>query len=147
VKVLVDTSVWSLAFRRNRNNQNAEVPAEVVALTRLIRDAEVAIIGAIRQEVLSGISDMKQFSTLKMHLAEFKDIALEAEDYAFAAECFNQCRARGIQGSHTDFLICAVALRRNMPIFTTDRDFTAFSKVLPIRLFEFGSSAAHGTIL
>ena len=135
MKVLVDTSVWSLAFRRNRSNTNVEIPPEVAALTQLIRDAEVAIIGAIRQEVLSGISDMKQFSALKMHLAEFTDIALEAEDYAFAAECFNQCCARGIQGSHTDFLICAVAQRRNMPIFTTDKNFTEFSKVLPIRLF------------
>ena len=140
MKVLVDTSLWSLAFRRNRSNTNVEIPPEVAALTQLIRDAEVAIIGAIRQEVLSGISGMKQFSALKMHLSEFKDVAMEAEDYAFAAECFNQCRARGIQGSHTDFLICAVALRRNMPIFTTDKDFTEFSKVLPIRLFEFGKT-------
>ncbi|MDX1999859.1 MAG: hypothetical protein SF066_19240 [Thermoanaerobaculia bacterium] len=47
---------------------------------------------------------------------------------------FDRCRARGVQGSNTDFLLTAVALRRAVPILTTDQDFERFAGVLPIRL-------------
>ncbi|MGG6264696.1 hypothetical protein ACQ4M3_14865 [Leptolyngbya sp. AN03gr2] len=57
-------------------------------------------------------------------------------DYETAAEFFNLCRRNGVQGSNTDFLICAVAYRRNDSIFTTDQDFTAFQAYLPILLLE-----------
>jgi predicted nucleic acid-binding protein len=49
---------------------------------------------------------------------------------------FNLCRAKGIQGSNTDFLICAVAVRHDFTIFTTDGDFRLFAKCLPIVLYE-----------
>src|SRR5439155_23131856 len=60
------------------------------------------------------------------------DEPLDTADFERAAEHFNTCRARGVQGSNTDFLICAVAERRNVPILMTDADFTRFVKVLPI---------------
>jgi predicted nucleic acid-binding protein len=53
-----------------------------------------------------------------------------------AAQFFNICRAKGVQGSNTDFLICAVAVRWQLAIFTTDGDFTLFAKHLPIVLHE-----------
>jgi len=55
-------------------------------------------------------------------------------DYEEAATFFNRCRAKGIQGSNTDFLICAVAVRNEFPIFTTDADFIHFATVIPIKL-------------
>ena len=58
------------------------------------------------------------------------------EDHVRAAGFFNQCRREGIQGSNTDFLICAAASRRQIPILTTDRDFDRFAEVLPIALFS-----------
>ena len=51
-----------------------------------------------------------------------------------AASFFNKCRARGIQGSNTDYLICAAAARRGFGILTTDTDFAHFARVLPIEL-------------
>ena len=60
---------------------------------------------------------------------------LEAEDYVTASKFFNLCRAMGIQGSNTDFLICAVAVRHKLAIFTADRDFVYFAKCLPIVLY------------
>jgi predicted nucleic acid-binding protein len=59
---------------------------------------------------------------------------LNTDDFVLAADFFNRCRARGVQGSNTDFLICAVAARRQHSIFTTDQDFAAFAKVIPVRL-------------
>jgi predicted nucleic acid-binding protein len=59
---------------------------------------------------------------------------LESADFERAAEHFKTCRAQGVQGSNTDFLICAAAERRNLPILTTDADFTRFAAILPIML-------------
>jgi predicted nucleic acid-binding protein len=131
LKVLVDTSVWSLALRRHRPEREGEVVAE---LGRLIAGFEVAMIGPIRQELLSGIRERAQYDTLCEKLRAFTDIRLETEDYETAARFFNQCRASGVQGSNTDFLICAVSVLRGMAIFTTDRDFDAYSRILGVRL-------------
>ncbi len=62
------------------------------------------------------------------------DEPLAIADFERAAEHYNACRARGVHGLNTDFLICAVAERRNLPILTTDTDFIRFAAVLPITL-------------
>ena len=56
---------------------------------------------------------------------------LIAADFERAAEYFNTCRAKGLQGSNTDFLLCAVAERHRFPILTTDDDFTGYAHALP----------------
>ena len=94
------------------------------------------IIGSIRQEILSGISDKNKFYEIKNKMAVFPDHPIQTEDYEFAAECSNECRRNGIQGSHTDFLICAVAIKNNWEIFTEDADFIDYQKYLPIKLYE-----------
>lgn len=132
MNVLVDTSLWSLALRRRQRNKKERV--YVGELGNLIHDNRAQIIGPIRQELLSGIPHGHQFETLRAQLESFEDLILRREDYEMAAEFYNQCRARGVQGSHIDFLICAVAHRHGFPIFTTDRDFLHFSKILPISL-------------
>ncbi|HQJ31562.1 MAG TPA: PIN domain-containing protein, partial [Syntrophales bacterium] len=100
----------------------------------LISEVRVAIIGPVRQELLSGISIKTQFEALKEMLAAFDDMPLRREDYERAAEFYNTCRKAGIQGSQIDFLICAVAAGRELPIFTTDNDFLLYAKHLPISL-------------
>jgi predicted nucleic acid-binding protein len=64
------------------------------------------------------------------------DTAITPDDYDEAASFFNRCREKGIQGSNTDFLICAVAVRNDFAIFTADKDFVLFQKVLPIALHD-----------
>lgn len=132
MKVLVDTSIWSLALRRREHAQNPEAEE----LGRLIASHVVEIIGPIRQEVLSGVRDSAQFELLATCLDAFVDLPLTAEDYVTAAKFYNLCRANGIQGSNTDFLICAVAVRHDLSVFTTDGDFPHFAKCLPILLHE-----------
>jgi predicted nucleic acid-binding protein len=94
------------------------------------------IIGPIRQELLSGISDEKIFNELKEKMKGFNDFPIETIDYELAAEYSNVCRRNGIQGSNTDFLICAISVRNNFEIFTLDDDFNEYKKYLPIRLFN-----------
>ena len=92
------------------------------------------MIGPIRQELLSGVRASDSFERLRNHLRPFADEQLESADFERAAEHFNTCRAQGVQGSNTDFLICAAAERRSLPILTTDQDFTRFAGILPIML-------------
>ena len=77
-----------------------------------------------------------QFDLLRDHLRSFPDLPLESTDYEEAATAFNRCRERGIQGSNTDFLICAAALRRKLAIYTTDGDFLRYARVLKVELHE-----------
>jgi len=130
MRVLIDTSVWSLALRRN---QPADRPV-VTELIELIREVRGQMIGPVRQELLSGIKNQVQFQKLRSHLRAFPDLDVTTRDYESAADFFNLCRGKGIQGSNTDFLICAIAARHKIPIFTTDEDFTLFQPHLPITL-------------
>lgn len=132
MKVLVDTSVWSLALRRG--GQSTSAPASV--FRNLISDKRVQMIGPIRQELLSGVREETQFRDLEARLAAFPDLPITTEDYVTAARFFNLCRKKGIQGSNTDFLICAVAARNQLVIFTTDKDFALFAEYLPVELYQ-----------
>lgn len=132
MNVIVDTCVWSLALRRSGRLESGPVEE----LQSLIRDHRVRMLGPIRQELLSGIREMPQFSRLRDQLTAFPDLPILMEDYVTAAAYFNLCRSRGVQGSNTDFLICAVAVRMQVAVFTTDQDFAHFAKHLPLTLHK-----------
>jgi predicted nucleic acid-binding protein len=117
---------------RRRQREAAHPAAR--ELVRLVEEARACLLGAIRQEILSGLREPAHFEKLRARLRAFPDLAVTTEDHERAAECFNLCRARGVQGSNTDFLICAVAERRGIPIFSTDADFASFATHLPIEL-------------
>jgi predicted nucleic acid-binding protein len=130
--VLVDTPIWSFAYRRNKpSTRERELVAQLVTLIQ----KEVAVLtGAIRQEVLSGITDTKHFEDVRATLRGFVEFPPTTADYELAATFCNQCRRKGVQGSPTDFLICAIAASHNAEIYTADHDFTNYAKYLGIRL-------------
>ena len=135
--VLIDTSVLSLAFRRR--NPAAITPHEAeVANTakRLALTRKGVLIGMVRQEALSGLRNKSQFDKLKTILDGFALMPTEMADHDSAAECFNQCRAKGVAAGDVDMLICAVALRRSGMILTVDNDFTRYARCLPISIYH-----------
>ena len=133
MRVLVDTSVWSLALRRS--GALAEEDRGLVdELHERIDDVRVAMIGPVRQELLSGIASQTQFEALKEKLQAFEDLPLGRDDYERAAGFYSACRGCGVQGSPTDLLICAVAAGLGMPIFTSDKEFALYAEHLPISL-------------
>ena len=129
-QVLIDTCVWSLALR-GKNTRDKQIADE---LSNIIDQGSVMIIGPIRQELLSGYSDKSQYLKLKQKLEYFPNLPITDDDYILAAEYSNTCRVKGIQGSHTDFLICAVSTRTKATIFTTDKDFQHYKLHIPIVL-------------
>ncbi len=132
MKVLVDTSIWSYAFRSHHEDHQSEINQ----LISLIKAQRAIIIGPVRQEILSGYSDLQKFSKIREKLSYFENTPITDSDYELAAEFSNKCRKKGIQGSHIDFLICAVANRMDVPIFTNDKDFLSYQKVISIKLYK-----------
>jgi len=130
--VLVDTSVWSLVYRR-RSLSSVEQPI-IDEFRTLVRSYRAVMTGPVRQEVLTGIRDVRTWELLRATLCAFEDLPLGSEDFEHAAEISNRCQSAGIQGSPAGFLICAVSRRYNAPIFTTDGDFSLYAKHIDIAL-------------
>ena len=130
--VLVDTCIWSAALRRNKAKPT---PKEAFALKRLIQQHRACMIGPVLQEVLTGIRSEDQFNRLRGKLKAFELLYITATDYEQAANYSNLCRSKGVQGSHTDYLIATIAIKYNVPVFTTDKDFTHYQKHIPVQLF------------
>jgi len=131
-RVLVDTSVWSLALRKKDATESEQ--RIIAQLSTLILDLDLVIIGPVRQEILSGISDQKKFTTLRERLSIFEDFPITTHDYEVAAQFLNECRNHGIQGSYIDFLICAVAANHDMSILTLYQDFQNYQEYIKIRV-------------
>jgi len=131
MNVLVDTSVWSLALRRKTKDLSPEERALVHELGELIREGRIHLLGLVRQELLSGVKTSAQFEKLKETLRAFPDEPLDTADYEAAAAASNACRSRGVAVSVVDILMCAVALKRNLLIFTTEPDFKNYARVVP----------------
>jgi len=128
VIVLVDTCVFSLALRRSRKDLNPQQLQTLKLLDEAIDEKRVRLLGVVRQELLSGIRHREQFDRVAAILRGFEDVLLDIEDYEEAAIVDNACRSAGLSGSTTDFLICAVAARRNWAVFTVDQDFQRYQK-------------------
>ena len=134
MNVLVDTSVWSLALRRKNDSLGTNERLLVAELSELIREGRARVIGLVRQELLSGIKTTEQYEKLRLHLRSFPDQVVDTTDYEEAAKAGNRCRAKGVVVSIVDVLLCAVAIKRQWAIFTTDPDFSNYAKVLPLHI-------------
>ena len=130
-----DTTVWSLALRRQPQHLAATEISLKFAFSELVKDSRVVIIGLIRQELLSGIREQAQFERLRELLRAFPDLELSTEDYEHAAEMANQCRSCGVASTPIDMLICSVANNSKSPILTTNKDFERYASVLPVTLY------------
>jgi hypothetical protein len=132
VKVLVDTDIWSEALRRTKGEKSIYVDE----LVDLIQEGRLEIIGPIRMEILSGIRDQETFDAFSERLSAFDDRVIPSEVYILAAKFFNLCRSKGIQGSSTDFVICACSVHWDIPILSKDKDYLLYKKHLSIEVVE-----------
>ncbi|HAV13037.1 MAG TPA: PIN domain nuclease [Opitutae bacterium] len=129
MNVLVDTDVWSEAFRKKGEPSNY-----VRELVSLVEEGRVQLIGPIRQEILCGIRCSERFAQICKRLDAFPDRPIDSSIYVMAAQFFNLCRSRGIQGSNTDFLICACSVKWRFPILSKDQDYIRYKELLPLEL-------------
>jgi predicted nucleic acid-binding protein len=130
--IACDTSALSQFLRRSPDTQN-DVALKV---EKLIDSNELALFGIVRQELLSGVKLPAHFERIDLTTQALPLFFADDEDHTTAARFFNTCRAKGIQGSPIDFLICAMAVKRKFRIYTTDPDFELYEPIIPIELYR-----------
>lgn len=131
MKILVDTSVWSLVLRRkNPDLQSIEL------FKSLSQTHELMVTGIIVQEVLSSIADKSVFDSIKAAIASMHCIEPEMEDYVFAAELSGRLKTKGVSSKTIDLLLASVAIRRNLAFLTQDKDFDHIAKVEKINVLK-----------
>ncbi len=132
MSLLVDTSVWSLAFRRDGQPGVPEVSALRVALQGA---EQVFTTGLVLQEVLQGFAGPKNRDQLVERLSALAFLQPDKQDHMAAAEIRNVCRRQGIQIGTIDALLIQLCQRYELTLLTTDKDFLAASQQVEFRLW------------
>lgn len=133
MSLLVDTSVWSLAFRRDAPPDCVEVHALRLALEE---GESVVCTGLILQEVLQGFAGAKSRDSLVQRLSALPFIHPERIDHVEAAELRNQCRRHGVQVGTIDALIASLCIRHDLTLLSTDADFLHVARFCPLRIWR-----------
>lgn len=137
MSILVDSSIWSVGLRRRKRHLNPDELKVFYEWQRILIAGDAAIIGPVRQEVLSGIVSHAEFEAVKRRLYPTHDLQISTDTYVLAAKFFNTCRSAGVAPGPIDMTICAAAHNHAVPIFTTDLDFVLYARHLPIKLHRF----------
>lgn len=138
--LLVDTSVWSLALRRNVDTSAPEVQYLAEALTG---SDVVVTTGLILQELLQGFAGPKAKSQIIERFASLPLLQPSREDYVAAAEIRNTCRRAGVQIGTIDALLAQLCARHDLLLLSTDKDFEVAARHCPIRLWSAKTGAGR----
>lgn len=133
--LLVDTSVWSLALRRDTVPATPEVRALRDAL---LGAAQVVTTGLILQELLQGFSRPKARIELIQAFASLAFLQPDRQDHIDAAEVRNACRRRGVQLGTVDALLVQLCIRHELTMLTTDHDFGSAARHVKLSLWRSG---------
>jgi predicted nucleic acid-binding protein len=133
VSLLVDTSVWSLALRRDAP---ADVP-EVRALRDALAGGEiVATTGVILQELLQGVVPERVRTQITDMFAVLEYLAPSREDHVAAAGVRNTLRSAGVQVGTIDALIARLTIAGGHTLLASDNDFRAASRHISLSLWR-----------
>ena len=134
---MVDTSVWSLALRRD--GSSAE-PA-VAALKHALLGTDVVVTtGLVLQELLQGFAGPKARAEIIARFAALSLLQPDREDHIAAAELRNKCRRAGVQVGTIDALLAQLCIRYDLILLSTDQDFILAANHCPLRVWSGRSS-------
>jgi predicted nucleic acid-binding protein len=140
LSLLVDTSVWSYAFRRDPPFR----PAEAQALVAALEGGEIVLsTGLILQELLQGFSGPKARQEILSRFTAVPMLVPSRDDHVAAAELRNRCRRAGVQIGTIDALLGQLCLRHDLTMLTADDDFRHMAGHCALRLWN-ASSASGG---
>ena len=130
--LFVDTSVWSLAFRRDQVATAPEV--------RVLRDAleggeTILVTGLVLQELLQGFSGPKARKDIIDRFAALPLLAPSRQDHIDAADLRNRCRRAGLQIGTIDAAIAQLCIRHDLMLLTTDNDFVLAARHCALRVW------------
>ena len=132
MKLLVDTSVWSLALRRDLSSDHPTVNFLADALQH---EGSIFTTGLILQEILQGFSGPKARKQIIERFTPLPLIVPQREDHTAAADLRNACRRRGLQIGTIDALLARLCIRYELVMLSTDRDFEHLARMAPLRLW------------
>ena len=133
MSLLVDTSVWSLAFRRDSQVATPEVSTLQHALDGA---DQVFTTGLVLQELLQGFSGPKARDQLIERFGALGFLQPDREDHIEAAEIRNTCRRSGVQIGTIDAVLIQLALKNDLVLLSSDNDFHSASKYIKFRLWR-----------
>jgi len=133
VSLFVDTSVWSLALRRDR----ASAAPEVLALRRALEGGDAIVTtGLILQELLQGFAGPRARGQIIERFSALPLLVPDREDHVEAAEVRNRCRRAGVQIGTIDALLARICIRYELTLLTTDRDFELAASHCPLSVWR-----------
>jgi len=133
LSLFVDTSVWSLAFRRDS-------PSSAMQVRALIRALElgetILTTGLVLQELLQGFSGPKARTQILDRFSAVPLIVPDREDHVGAADLRNRCRRAGIQIGTIDALLAQLCIRHDLTMLSTDSDFDRVASHSTLKLWR-----------
>lgn len=131
--MLVDTSVWSLAFRRGAPRDEPEVAALQAALEQ---GCAIVSTGLILQELLQGFAGPKARTSLIERFTALPFISPDRQDHIDAAALRNHCRRKGVQLGTIDALLAQLCIHHELVLLSTDLDFAHVARYCPLHLWH-----------
>ena len=131
MSLFVDTSVWSLALRRDAPADHAGV----VTLRKALVDGDsILITGIVLQELLQGFHGPKDQAKLIERLSVLPLLNPTRDTHVQAALLRNTCRRKGVQLGTVDALIAQLCIEHELTLLTADQDFVHAARFVPLRL-------------
>ncbi len=131
--LFVDTSVWSLAFRRDAPAPSLEVRALLGALEA---GETIVSTGLVLQELLQGFHGPKAREALLDRFSSVPLLNPERGDHVGAAEIRNRCRRAGVAIGTIDALFAALCLRHDLTMLTADKDFARIAGLSALKIWS-----------
>jgi len=133
VTLFVDTSVWSLALRRDGPSDEPRVQRLRAALTG---GEAVYTTGFVLQEILQGYRGPRAGEQIVNRVAALPIVVPTRSDHIEAAELRNECRGHGVQVGTIDALLAQLCIRHDLVMLATDHDFDRIAVWTPLRLWH-----------
>lgn len=130
--LLVDTSVWSLAFRRDGESRGPQVDALRSALGG---GEPIVTTGLILQELLQGFLGPRAGADIITRFAALPLTVPDRSDHIDAAELRTLCRRSGVQVGTIDALLARLCIRHELVLLTTDNDFVQAAAHCPLKVW------------
>lgn len=131
----VDTSVWSLALRRDAGVDGPQVKALKQALAE---GGQIVTTGLVLQELLQGFSGPKAKIDIIDRFSAIPIISPDRADHIAAAELRNHCRRSGVQVGTIDAILAQLCLRHKLSMLTTDNDFRHMARHCDLNVWASG---------
>jgi predicted nucleic acid-binding protein len=133
LSLFVDTSVWSLALRRDTPSSAKEVRA----LVRAIETGETILTtGLVLQELLQGFAGPKAREQILDRFADVPLLAPDRDDHIQAAELRNRCRRAGVQIGTIVALLAELCIRHDLTMLSSDNDFTHIAGHCALKIWK-----------